>query len=298
MLRQYLTLFRLPNVFTAPSNILAGYYAVVEPANASGLHLAILIICSILLYLSGIVLNDYFDIEVDRRERPLRPLPAGTVSKRKVLLIGIVFIIAANFISLLVSTSTFIIAAILSGTIVSYDYRMKYSVYGPGMMGAARALNVMLGSSPIFLTTVLNTNNSARIAVVTVSLFLFVFAISRLSRKEIDETDKVRTAKRSFLMIFAVLAIIIVSGLVGVFLKDLFANLALFAIIMIITFKPLLQRQPLSSKDIQRTIKTMVLSIILLDSAFVSGSAGTAYGLVTLMLIMPAIILSRKFYVT
>ena len=298
MLRQYLTLFRLPNVFTAPSNILAGYYAVVEPANASGLHLAILIICSILLYLSGIVLNDYFDIEVDRRERPLRPLPAGTVSKRKVLLIGIVFIIAANFISLLVSTSTFIIAAILSGTIVSYDYRMKYSVYGPGMMGAARALNVMLGSSPIFLTTVLNINNSARIAVVTVSLFVFVFAISRLSRKEIDETDKVRTAKRSFLMIFAVLAIIIVSGLVGVFLKDLFANLALFAIIMIITFKPLLQRQPLSSKDIQRTIKTMVLSIIVLDSAFVSGSAGTAYGLVTLMLIMPAIILSRKFYVT
>lgn len=298
MLRQYLTLFRLPNVFTAPSNILAGYYAVVEPANASGLHLAILIICSILLYLSGIVLNDYFDIEVDRRERPLRPLPAGTVSKRKVLLIGIVFIIAANFISLLVSTSTFIIAAILSGTIVSYDYRMKYSVYGPGMMGAARALNVMLGSSPIFLTTVLNINNSARIAVVTVSLFVFVFAISRLSRKEIDETDKVRTAKGSFLMIFAVLAIIIVSGLVGVFLKDLFANLALFAIIMIITFKPLLQRQPLSSKDIQRTIKTMVLSIIVLDSAFVSGSAGTAYGLVTLMLIMPAIILSRKFYVT
>ena len=298
MLRQYLTLFRLPNVFTAPSNILAGYYTVVEPANASGLHLAILIICSILLYLSGIVLNDYFDIEVDRRERPLRPLPAGTVSKRKVLLIGIVFIIAANFISLLVSTSTFIIAAILSGTIVSYDYRMKYSVYGPGMMGAARALNVMLGSSPIFLTTVLNINNSARIAVVTVSLFVFVFAISRLSRKEIDETDKVRTAKGSFLMIFAVLAIIIVSGLVGVFLKDLFANLALFAIIMIITFKPLLQRQPLSSKDIQRTIKTMVLSIIVLDSAFVSGSAGTAYGLVTVMLIMPAIILSRKFYVT
>jgi len=298
VLRQYLTLFRLPNVFTAPSNILAGYYAVVEPTNTSGLHLGILIICSILLYLSGIVLNDYFDIEVDRRERPLRPLPAGTVSKRKVLLIGIVFIIAANFISLLVSTSTFIIAAILSGTIVSYDYRMKYSVYGPGMMGAARALNVMLGSSPIFLTTVLNINNSARIAVVTVSLFVFVFAISRLSRKEIDETDKVRTAKGSFLMIFAVLAIIIVSGLVGVFLKDLFANLALFAIIMIITFKPLLQRQPLSSKDIQRTIKTMVLSIIVLDSAFVSGSAGTAYGLVTLMLIMPAIILSRKFYVT
>jgi hypothetical protein len=298
VLRQYLTLFRLPNVFTAPSNILAGYYAVVEPANASGLHLGILMICSILLYLSGIVLNDYFDIEVDRRERPLRPLPAGTVSKRKVLLMGILFIIAANFISLLVSTSTFIIAAILSGTIVSYDYRMKYSVYGPGMMGAARALNVILGSSPIYLTTVLNVNNAARIAVVTVSLFLFVFAMSRLSRKEIDETDKVRTAKESFFMIFAVLSIIILSVLVGVFLKDLFANLALFAIIMIITFKPLLQRQPLSSKDIQRTIKTMVLSIIVLDSAFVSGSAGTAYGLVTLMLIMPAIILSRKFYVT
>ncbi len=88
----------------------------------------------------------------------------------------------------------------MSGTIVSYDYRMKYSVYGPGMMGAARALNVMLGSSPIFLTTVLNINNSARIAVVTISLFLFVFAISRLSRKEIDETDKVHVLQKDLLL--------------------------------------------------------------------------------------------------
>jgi hypothetical protein len=42
----------------------------------------------------------------------------------------------------------------------------------------------------------------------------------------------------------------------------------------------------------------MVISIIVLDSVFISGSIGLYYGLATLLLIIPSIIFSRKLYVT
>jgi hypothetical protein len=49
---------------------------------------------------------------------------------------------------------------------------------------------------------------------------------------------------------------------------------------------------------IQSAIKTMVLSIIILDSVFISGIGGIYYGMATLLLMVPPILLAKKFYVT
>ena len=40
------------------------------------------------LYASGTALNDVFDFEVDRAERPGRPLPSGRVSSRSAAWLG------------------------------------------------------------------------------------------------------------------------------------------------------------------------------------------------------------------
>jgi len=50
--------------------------------------------------------------------------------------------------------------------------------------------------------------------------------------------------------------------------------------------------------EIQSTIKVMVLSIVVLDSIFLSGLVGIHYGMATLMLVIPSIYLGRKLYVT
>ncbi|MGB6671555.1 MAG: UbiA family prenyltransferase, partial [Candidatus Nitrosopolaris sp.] len=105
MLKQYLLLVRAPNTFTAPSNILAGYLAVILPSDANVSHLTILILSSILLYLSGIVFNDYFDFEEDRKERPFRPLPSGRVTKEKAFIIAIASMITGNVLALAVGTT-------------------------------------------------------------------------------------------------------------------------------------------------------------------------------------------------
>jgi hypothetical protein len=64
---------------------------------------------------------------------------------------------------------------------------------------------------------------------------------------------------------------------------------------MAITFSQVRHAGP---QPIQRAIKNMVLSIILLDSVIVAGTAGASYGLATVLFIVPAVILAKKLYVT
>jgi 4-hydroxybenzoate polyprenyltransferase len=79
MLRQYLLLIRLDNTFTS-SNILADYFVVVVPATTNILYLTTQMLSSILLYISGIVFNDYFDIDIDLKERKQRTLIIAILS--------------------------------------------------------------------------------------------------------------------------------------------------------------------------------------------------------------------------
>jgi 4-hydroxybenzoate polyprenyltransferase len=296
VLRQYLLLIRLPNTFTAPSNILTGYFAIISPAYAHSQQLFILILSSVLIYIAGTVFNDYFDIEIDLKERPYRPLPAGTITKQKAFVIAIVSLVSANILAFAVSWSSFVISTILSATVISYDFRLKNTVIGPITMGAARFLNVILGASPALFVLLANNNFFVRMIFVSLSIFLYVLAISLLSRKEIDGMQTRRTIVGSFFIVFTVIASLSFAGFLGIFKMEFFANLILFAGIIIITFRQTKSRN--SSLVIQKAIKNMVISIIVLDSVFISGSIGLYYGLATLLLIIPSIIFSRKLYVT
>jgi 4-hydroxybenzoate polyprenyltransferase len=294
--RQYLLLIRLPNTFTAPSNILTGYFAITSLAYAHSQQLFILILSSVLIYIAGTVFNDYFDIEIDLKERPYRPLPAGTITKQKAFVIAIVSLVSANILAFAVSWSSFVISTILSATVISYDFRLKNTVIGPITMGAARFLNVILGASPALFVLLANNNFFVRMIFVSLSIFLYVLAISLLSRKEIDGMQTRRTIVGSFFIVFTVIASISFAGFLGIFKMEFFVNLILFAGIIIITFRKTKSRN--SSLVIQKAIKNMVISIIVLDSVFISGSIGLYYGLATLLLIIPSIIFSRKLYVT
>ena len=298
MLRQYLLLIRLPNTFTVPSNILTGYFAIIAPAYAHSLQLFILILSSVLIYIAGTVFNDYFDVEIDLKERPYRPLPAGTITKQKAFVIAMLSLVSANILAFAVNWSSLVISAILSATVISYDYRLKNTAIGPITMGSARFLNVFLGASPALFVLLADNNNNffVRMIFASLSIFLYVLAISLLSRKEINGMQTRRTIISSFFIVFVVIASITFAGFLGIFKMEFFSNLILFAGIMIITFKQTKSRN--SSLAIQKAIKNMVISIIVLDSVFISGSIGLYYGLATLLLIIPSIIFSRKLYLT
>lgn len=292
--KEYLQLIRLPNVFTTPSNILAGYFAAVTTtaaAEADGVHLIAIMVSSGLLYIAGIVLNDYFDIEIDKKERPSRPLPSGKISKGYALTIAIVALLIANIIALVVGPISLAISLALTLLIIAYDYQLKYSVLGPFAMGGTRSLNVIFGASPVLLY--IDNHSVAIVGVAAASLFFYVSSITILSKKEVGKERPNSTLV--ILIVFGVILAIVPLGMLLQFEWTFLLNLSIFAGVTIVTFRQYIAKEVPS---VQKAVRNMVISIIILDSVFVSGTAGLPYGLATLLLIAPVVVLAKKLYVT
>lgn len=295
-LQQYLLLVRLPNVFTTPSNILAGYFATTPLAEANGLHLVSLMVSSGLLYIAGIALNDFFDIETDRKERPSRPLPSGRVPKKHAMAIAIIGMIVANVIVLTtIGPIALALSLALTATIVAYDYKLKHTIAGPFAMGGTRFLNVILGTSPAIsfalLAGVKLQSETALFA--AASLFVYIVSIMLLSKKEVGNE---KPDLLPFYIIFALTAAIASIGLLLTLPWEFVISLTMFAIVISITFRQYIGDA--SQPTTQKAIRNMIISIIILDSVFVSGTAGLFYGLATLLFVIPAVVLAKKLYVT
>jgi 4-hydroxybenzoate polyprenyltransferase len=80
-LNDWLRLVRLPNLATAVADPLAGFVIVAGLADLGWLPPAgwLALLASACLYAAGMVQNDVVDLEIDRAERPDRPLPAGRI---------------------------------------------------------------------------------------------------------------------------------------------------------------------------------------------------------------------------
>jgi 4-hydroxybenzoate polyprenyltransferase len=334
MLREYLLLVRAPNLFTVPSNILAGYFAIAPVGVTDIGALLLLVISSIFLYMSGIILNDYFDIEVDRRERPNRPLASGRIEKRIALAIAVISIIIGNILALVVSLTTLAVSASLTSVIIAYNYRLKRNAIGnPLTMGLARFLNVVLGGSPALGLVIITHQDYTLLVFIGYCLFLYTAAISILSRKEIASTQMfTRSSWIPVFLSFSIVSFTIVSiltvGLLGYFQIWFIFNLIIFSCVMTATFLQLIMKLrkltnisaeighrkendinlteeraqnnscSKAAQEIQLTIKIMILSIIVLDSVFLSGLVGIATGMAILLLVIPPILLGRRLYVT
>src|SRR5438309_11761671 len=89
-LLDFARLMRLPNAFTAIADICLGALVTGVALPERLVPFLFLLLASTCLYWSGMVWNDYFDIEQDKRERPLRPLASGRVAVATAFRIGVV----------------------------------------------------------------------------------------------------------------------------------------------------------------------------------------------------------------
>jgi 4-hydroxybenzoate polyprenyltransferase len=112
------------------------------------LPFGLLLLASSCLYSAGMVWNDWFDLEQDRRERPFRPLPSGRVAagRRRVRLIppavGVGFAALAGRLQPDATgwlTPSSAVALVLAVAILLYDGWLKRTWAGPLGMGACRA---------------------------------------------------------------------------------------------------------------------------------------------------------------
>jgi hypothetical protein len=149
-LQGWLELVRPPNLFTVPGDILAGV-ALAGLGTGKVLLLVPAIFTSLLLYASGLILNDYMDRHIDARERPTRPIPSGRVGAAQACAASLVLMGTAVLLALLTGMIQFwVMTGMLSGLILLYNSAARRIPFtGFAAMGLCRGCNVLLGASVV-----------------------------------------------------------------------------------------------------------------------------------------------------
>ncbi len=178
-LLSWLRLVRLPNLFTAIGDPLAGLCIASFTTNIpfTFWQFIFMPLCGALMYAFGIILNDWKDIPEDRRHNPDRPLAAGQIAPSAALLAGICILLAALLTAFIAGRATLLIAIILAIAIIAYNNMLKqYAGHGAICMGLCRALNLLLGASAIQLTP--------DIVLPAIMVFAYVMYVTVLARSE------------------------------------------------------------------------------------------------------------------
>ena len=99
-----------------------------------------------LFYVGEMYLNDAFDREIDRRERPGRPIPAGAIAAPTVFAIGFGLLGAGLVLMALCGGPALAAGLVLCGIIVFYDLHHKGNPLSPLVMSLCR-LMVYVGAA-------------------------------------------------------------------------------------------------------------------------------------------------------
>ena len=144
-LSSVIQLVRAPAALSVPGDSLAGAAAAGWPFGRRSVTLPASAVC---LYWAGMALNDYADRDLDRVERPERPIPSGRISPR--FAFGLAAGLTAAGVGLAAAGGgwpAFRVAVPLAATVWIYDLALKSTAAGPVAMAAARTLDVLLGAA-------------------------------------------------------------------------------------------------------------------------------------------------------
>ena len=133
-----LRLGRVSNLPTVWTNVIAA--ATISNAAADFADVALVGLAMTALYVGGMYLNDFFDRDIDARERPGRPIHAGDISAGAVSTIGFALLAVGVALLLRFGFLTVIWGLALAGAIVLYDAWHKGNIFAPVIMGLCRAL--------------------------------------------------------------------------------------------------------------------------------------------------------------
>lgn len=305
----WLRLLRLPNHATAVADVLAGFLicsgprALDWPPAAGWLAIG----ASLCFYAAGMVLNDVFDIEIDREERPERPLPSGEIrlataarAGHALLTLGAVAASATAFVAR--SPWPALVGAMLTAAIWLYDRRAKHTPFGPAVMGGCRSLNWLLGM------TAAGGPHALHEWLAPIGMGIYVAGITLFARDE---------AGRSRALGLAAAAAVMVAGLAVAAAQPWFAaqirtgehwdvggpwlaggRLSMWLVLWAILSSSILIRAAAAIADpapgrVRLAVGNAIMSIITLDAALVLAACGEQWAIVVLCL-LPMFLFGRR----
>jgi 4-hydroxybenzoate polyprenyltransferase len=285
--RGYLELVRPANVATALADVLAGY-AVAGLGNPGAL--GCLLVATACLYAGGVVLNDVFDRDIDRTERPERPIPSGRVSVAAAAALGLGLLAVGVFAASLATPASGVVAAATAGCVLLYDaWGKRQGLFGPVNMGLCRGLNLLLGVSaaPAVLP------DAWPLALLPL---IYIAAVTAVSRGEVHGGRKeiAAFALISLSLVLAALGALAIGRGGGSWAGVAFTALLAWRVMPAFWGA---YRTP-APGPIRHAIRTGVLSLVLLDAAIGATYGGAVYSLAILATGLVAWSLARLFAVT
>lgn len=308
----YLQLLRLPNVFTALADILLGFLFVYPTLQPTGSYVCLLL-SSALIYSAGMVLNDVFDVEQDRRERPTRPIPSGRVSLEWARWLGtelLLFGLALSALAAYLATEAAyawrapVIALALTVCVFLYDWRLKRTPSGPVAMGACRTLNILLGMS---LAPLLAAEGSSQLLyftypqlTVALGIGIYIAGVTWFARKEAANSEPLQLASATAVM----MAGIGVVGCLPLFQRNaglreeqwwfllVFLGVIIGRRCLLAVFHP-------TPQSVQAAVKNAILSLVMLDAAaLLAQHPNPMWSLAIVLLLIPTVLLGKWVYST
>jgi hypothetical protein len=280
--KAWLTLFRPPNLFTAPGDPLvgamlaSGALGLLPQWPSTGATLG----AALLFYAAGLLANDFFDRHIDARERPDRPIPSGAVSPFTVLVVAVALTLAGLLLLVPAGRPALVMGLLVAGASWFYNSTGKRVDWlAPLSMGLCRGLSLWMGACASGFQGAM----SADVLVSVVALTLFIALITRFSRSE-------AAASRPSIPAWGLgcLPILLAVWLAVIFIRSphtvplaviLGAMSMIWVVVWIIQIKP-----SASPRQIQSAIGGLIRGLILTQAALCASTGSEGHGAALLLL--------------
>ncbi|MGB7180834.1 MAG: UbiA family prenyltransferase [Burkholderiaceae bacterium] len=275
---------RVSNLPTVWTNTIAG--AALAGAATFDLKLFFMLLAMSLFYVGGMFLNDAYDADIDATERPERPIPAGTVTRSEVFVIGYKLLAVGVLLLFGVGVG----AAFQPGTgawpavggialgaaIIAYNKDHKNNVMSPFVMGLCRVL-VYVSAALCIVTAV-----PAPVYTIAVLALCHLIGLTYVAKQE-----NLGSVKNMWPLLFFAVPVIFGfwqawGDITTLLLWVVYTGWLAYAI------RFLFRRNP---GDIPRAVISLIAGISLLDAMMISGAghAGLAFLAVAAFLVTLAL---------
>lgn len=251
--RTALKLGRVSNLPTVWSNVIAATVL----AGGTSLHLGAMLALAIsLMYVGGMYLNDAFDRDIDARERPERPIPAGEISADAVYIAGFALLGLGALLLASVNSGAALAGLALGAAIVVYNWHHKGNALAPFVMGLCRAL--------VYVAAAVGVSTTLPMPVLLAAAATFVYVAGLTYAARMEGLDRIGTLW-PLLMLIAPLAVAVsLSG--NISMPFGIAVLAFIAAAVRIA-QLLMRRGP---GDISRAVALLIAGIAINDALLAS----------------------------
>lgn len=211
----FLKLLRLNNALIGGFGVFVSYLLVNSKVCNFDLYLGIVSVMFVMF--SGNIINDYFDVETDRINKPERPLIKRNLKIKTVLYFYVFFILISTFISFFLSKLVFLITVFSNVILFFYSFKIKRIPFcGNFIISLLTALLFVFGAE---------IGGDVKKSLFP-AIFSFLMTLGREILKDIEDVDGDRYIGRK--------TIPIVIGKTGAFFLTVF----IFIILIFTTFLP------------------------------------------------------------